>query len=127
MSKDQAQAISKIANNVVIAYAITITKCDDLESLVLPGAAILAEHIHDNSCRNPVKNSTYDYHLYAFLAEKDVSTICETLLQRLGYTTLGAPIPVDMAAIDQSILPFLPWRGMVVAERLSLSNCGATL
>jgi hypothetical protein len=104
--KRSSPSYSKIANNVVIAYAITITKCDDLESPVLPGAAILAEFIHDNSCRNPVKNSTYDYHLYAFLAEKDVSTICETLLQRLGYTTLRKPIPVDMAAINHSFYHF---------------------
>lgn len=95
-----------VSSNVVIAYVITITKCDDLESPVLPGAAILAEFIHDNSCRNPVKNSTYDYHLYAFLGEKEVSPICQTLLQRLGYTTLIKPIPVDMAKINHSFYHF---------------------
>jgi hypothetical protein len=86
----------------VIAYAIVITKCIDLESSVLPGAAVLADLIHQNSARGNESRSKYDYELYAIIYENEVSTTCEVLLQRIGYKTLRKPIPVEMKSINHS-------------------------
>lgn len=77
-----------------IAYAITVTRCDNLLSHMLPGAAVLAELVHNNSV-----HSKYNYKLYAFLGVTDVTETCESLLGRLGYTTLRKSVPINMSAV----------------------------
>lgn len=88
-----------------IAYAITITRCEDLDSPVLPGATVLAELILDHSARRS-NSSKYDAKLYAFLGETNVTETCELLLQRIGYTTLRKPVPMNISAINHDFYHF---------------------
>jgi hypothetical protein len=85
---------------------IAITNCSDLSSSILPSAAVLSKLIHDNAFR---MNSSYRYHLYAFLNEEAVDGQCETMLQRIGFTTLRKSIPINISMINhsfyQSVLP----------------------
>ena len=83
----------------VIAYAVTITGCpsDASRFHFLDAAGVLARSIHLQSIRHPGSQSSYDYHLFAFV-HKDAME-CAPTLKHFNYTILPKSIPVNISAI----------------------------
>lgn len=101
---DNNQVRSK--NNNTIAYAISLTSCDD--PLLADGAAILKHTIHLSSIRNPDSTSKYDYKMYAIVhTQAATETSCiDSLdnLKKMGYELLIRDTPVNVTEIKGKFL-----------------------
>jgi hypothetical protein len=83
----------------VIAYAVSITACNNPKDLT-DGAAVLKHSIHLSSIRNPNSTSKYDYRLIAFIHPN--ATRCESTLEKLGYEVSIRDTPVDVTQIKNN-------------------------
>jgi len=99
---------------IKIAYAVTVSKCESLQSDALQSAPLLAHHIHAMSCRNQQNNgadtihrSKYDYHLFALASKTQVIPECVNLLEQFGYEVLLLDLPINETLITNK--PYLTY------------------
>jgi hypothetical protein len=97
--RTRAHTGSQRTAKAVIAYAVSITACNNPRDLK-DGAAVLKHSIHLSSIRNPNSTSKYDYHLVAFIHPN--ATRCESTLERLGYQIDIRDTPVDVTQIKNN-------------------------
>lgn len=84
-----------------IAYAISLTSCEQTPSLI-DGAAVLAHSIHLSSSQNPASKSKYNYKMYAIVHES--AKACQPLLEKLNYTVKIVTVPVEVDDIQGDFL-----------------------
>ena len=90
---DEAPTETEAPTTTTIAYAISITKCQDH----MDGAAVLKHSIHLASSRNPESGSRYDYKMFAFV--HPVAINCTAQLTEWGYEVQIRETPFDMEQI----------------------------
>jgi len=99
-------------NSNTIAYAISLTSCDD--PLLADGAAVLKHSIHLSSKRGHDSTSKYDYKMYAIVhTQVPLNSECLDTLKKLGYELLIRDTPVDVTKI----------KGQFLREHIVKSGC----
>lgn len=85
----------------VIAYAVSLTSCEDSPSLI-DGAAVLAHSIHLSSIQNPKSGSKYNYKMYAIVHNS--APTCKPFLEKIGYEVKFVDVPVAVDEIQGDFL-----------------------
>lgn len=93
---------SSYADAPTIAYAVSLTSCEESTPSLIDGAAVLAHSIHLSSVRNPFSSSKYDYKMYAIV--HDSAMACKPILEKLGYHVKQVDVPVPVADIQGDFL-----------------------
>jgi hypothetical protein len=92
---------SNTMNAPTIAYAVSLTSCEETPSLI-DGAAVLAHSVHLSSIQNPKSGSKYDYKMYAIVHKSAKS--CQPILEKIGYTVKLVDVPVPVEDIQGDFL-----------------------
>lgn len=90
---------------VVVAYAISLIKCQDIRSTtagLIDAAIVLRHSVHLMSIRNPESRSKYDYKMYA-IVHRDAEP-CSHVLRDVGYQIILVDTPVTKKEMQSEYL-----------------------
>lgn len=99
----------------VVAYAISLIKCGDLQSNdagMVDAALVLRHSIHKISARDPNSGSNYDYHMYAIVHKQ--AEQCSYILKNAGF---------DVIIIQQSPIQPKEIQGAYLRENIETEWC----
>jgi hypothetical protein len=89
--------------DAIIAHAVSFLDCGySLTEKYKDSMLVLRHSIHQNSWHNVNSTSRYSYRMYAFV-NSDPEARCDKYtpwIQRMGYTPLLLPNPINLTAID---------------------------
>jgi len=86
----------------IIAYAISLTQCDEKTSILADGAAVLKHSIHLSSYPH-IPTSSYAYQMYAFV-HPTVPVACTKPFEKLNYTIQWRETPINVEDIRGDFL-----------------------
>jgi hypothetical protein len=94
-----------VTTTTTIAYAVSLIKCSDKISTpkgLTDASMVLRHSIHQNSIRNPMSGSKYDYKMYAIVHEQAVE--CSAALADAGFELVVKRPPIEKQDIQSKYL-----------------------